>query len=61
MGACSAHERDETYKQNFRWKTLKRRTMFKWENNIKRDHKKVGWRDVGWFICLRMGTSGRLL
>jgi hypothetical protein len=37
------------------------RFIRRWVDNIKIDLREIGWGVWSGFICLRMGTSGRLL
>jgi hypothetical protein len=37
------------------------RPWCRWEDNIKRDLKAIGWERVGWIHLARIGTGGGLL
>jgi hypothetical protein len=33
----------------------------RWNDNIRLDLREIGLEGVGWIICLRIGTSGKLM
>jgi hypothetical protein len=37
------------------------RPKLRWVDNIRMDLGEVGWGDVDWIVCLRIGTGGELL
>jgi hypothetical protein len=39
------------------YKALVGRTRYRWEDNITVDLTEMGWEDVDWTVCLRIGSS----
>jgi hypothetical protein len=51
--ACSANRGGNCIQR----KTLLGRPRCRWEDNITVDLKEIGWEDVDWTFCLRIGSS----